>query len=134
MYSDSELSNVVVRIRCGGDLGTAFYIKKDILLTAFHVVKKYKEEKIEIINDVLLNDVQEGKIVSMDKENDVVLLKIHKPKNISSFLSLNSYLIPENAEWRSYTCFEGFQGTGNIFEKELIRGKVYQNEDFAKKI
>lgn len=135
MQSDNILRNSVVRIECDGDLGVAFLVNKDTLLTAYHVIKKYKVEinEIKVIYDVLGDNIGEASVFCYDEEIDIAILKINEPMGINNFLKVNSYQIEENIDWRSYVCFLPFSGTGNIFEKELIKGKVYQNEDFANK-
>ncbi|WP_160687300.1 FxSxx-COOH system tetratricopeptide repeat protein [Clostridium sp. C2-6-12] len=130
MDIDIKLSKLVVRIDCDGDLGTAFLINKNILLTAYHVIKKYNEQnvKIKIFFDTLGMKSEEATVIDCDEESDVAILKLNVSTDMSGFLEINALKISEDMKWRSYTCFEAFQGTGNIFEKELIRGNVYQNE------
>lgn len=135
MDIDDKLRDLVVRIDCDGDLGTAFLINRNMLLTAYHVIKKYKEPnvKIKIFFNTLGTKSKEATVIDCDEENDVAILKLNIFVNISEFLNINSLKISEDMKWRSYTCFETFQGTGNLFEKELIKGKIYQNEEAQNK-
>jgi hypothetical protein len=131
---DEILYNIVVRIECNSKFGVGFYLDKETLLTAFHVVENYKaNNSINILHDESGDNIIIGKVVYFDKNLDVAILKINSDTKITNFLELNSYHISENLEWRSYTCFNSFEKSENLFEKVLIKGKVFQNEKFANK-
>lgn len=42
---------LIVRIVCGKEVGTAFYVAPDLLLTAYHTVACYSDDAENIVKD-----------------------------------------------------------------------------------
>ncbi|CEP95547.1 peptidase S1 and S6 chymotrypsin/Hap [[Clostridium] sordellii] len=131
---DEILSQIVVRID-GQQHGTGFYIDKDIILTAYHVISKdiEKESNICIVHDTKYENIDNISIIDFDESIDIALLKTNRENN-KNILPFNTNKINEGDKWRTYTCFEPLQGSDNNFEKEMIKGEVYQVENFNEKI
>lgn len=132
--SDAKLMNLIARVDCNNAVGTAFLIDNSTLLTAYHVVKKHSEvnDRVKIFFNQMSETYKEASVISISEENDVAILKLSECISEKEFLKINSSQIYEGMEWRSYTCFDGFDGTENQFEKKLIKGKIFQNEEFNK--
>jgi hypothetical protein len=126
---DEILFQIVVRID-GEEVGTGFYIDENLILTADHVIKKYrtKGKNINIIRDTKGLDVTQASVLDYDETLDIALLKADK--TVKTKLSLSIINIKEGDKWRTYTCFQSLDGTGNDFEKSMIKGEVYQVEPF----
>lgn len=126
---DEILSQIVVRIE-GEELGTGFYIDENLILTADHVIRKdrTKGKNINIIGDTKGLDVTPASVLDYDEALDIALLKVNKTVNVKLPLSIIN--IKEGEKWRTYTCFQPLDGTGNDFEKDMIKGEVYQVEPF----
>lgn len=131
---DENLSQIVVRVD-GERYGTGFYIDNDIILTAYHVVEKAskQEDSISIICDTTGEDTDNAYILDFDEDLDIALLKTNKSKE-KKMIPLTISKIKEGDEWRTYTCFEPLEGSDNNFEKDMIKGEVYQVETFSTKI
>lgn len=126
---DEILFKVVVRIE-GEAVGTGFYIDENLILTAGHVISqdRTKGKNINIIWDTKGLDVTPASVLDYDKDLDVALLKVNRTVKVKLPLSISN--IKEGQEWRTYTCFHSLDGTGNDFEKDMIKGEVYQVESF----
>ncbi|NFN21892.1 trypsin-like peptidase domain-containing protein [Clostridium botulinum] len=126
---DKILSQIVVRID-GEEVGSGFYIDENLILTAEHVIRKdrNKGKNVNIICDAKGQDVTSASILDYDEALDIALLKINK--TVKGKLPLGIVNIKEGDRWRTYTCFQPLDGTGNDFEKDMIKGEVYQVEPF----
>ncbi len=130
---DKILFQIVVRIE-GEDVGTGFYIDENLILTADHVISKdrTKGKNINIIRDTKGLDVTLASVLDYDEALDIALLKVNKAVKVK--LPLDIINIKEENKWRTYTCFQPLDGTGNDFEKDMIKGEVYQVEPFSDSI
>lgn len=126
---DEILFQIVARID-GEEAGTGFYIDENLILTADHVIRKdrTKGKNINIIGDTKGVDVMQASILDYDEALDIALLKVSK--TVKAKLPLSIININEGDKWRTYTCFQPLDGTGNEFEKDMIKGEVYQVEPF----
>lgn len=127
---DEILWKIVVRI-CGAKTGTGFYIDKNRILTAYHIIDKNLNKYIEIMKDEEGHKVLKGKVLDYSENFDLALLEVEE--EIKDILPINIIKIEENQEWRSYTCVDAMDDDDkNIFDKCLIKGEVYQNSGFNK--
>ncbi|MBU3200294.1 serine protease [Clostridium estertheticum] len=126
---DKILFQIVIRID-GEEVGTGFYIDENLILTADHVIRKdrTKGKNIKIIGDTKGLDVTSASVLDYDEDLDIALLKVNKTVKVKLPLSIIN--IKERDKWRTYTCFQPLDGTGNDFEKDMIKGEVYQVEPF----
>lgn len=126
---DQILSQIVVRID-GEEDGSGFYIDENLILTADHVIRKErnKGKNVNIICDTKGEDITLGSILDYDEALDIALLKVNKTVKVKIPLSIIN--VKEGDKWRTYTCFQPLDGTGNDFEKDMIKGEVYQVESF----
>ncbi|WP_315080680.1 serine protease [uncultured Clostridium sp.] len=134
MGIDERLFNIVVRIK-GVKEGTGFYIDENTLITAYHVVENeaIQGDKIKIINDILGEDESLGKVIDFDKQLDIAIIKVDNNRILKE-IPLLVKDIYESEEWRSYTCLDPYEGSKNSYEKEMVKGKIYQNEEFRKQV
>ncbi len=134
MGIDEILLNIVVRIK-GEKKGTGFYINENTIVTAHHVIESEEKQgkDIEILHDCEGKDILYGSISEFDKELDIAIVKIEGRRNIA-FIPLIAADIQEDSKWRSYTCFDPYDDSKNVFEKELIKGEIFQNEKFRERL
>lgn len=134
MEFDEILFNIVVRIK-GIEEGTGFYIDENRLITAYHVVKKdaIAGNKVKIINDVLGDEELLGEVSDFESQLDIAIIKVDSSNDMKKIPILIKDIY-EGEEWRSYTCFSPYDGSKNSYEKEMIKGKVYQNEKFREQV
>lgn len=126
---DEILSQIVVRID-GEEVGSGFYIGENLVLTADHVIRetRNKGKSVDIIGDTKGEDVTSASVLDYDETLDIALLKVNKTVKVK--LPLGIIKIKEGDKWRTYTCLQPLDGTGNDFEKDMIKGEVYQVESF----
>ena len=66
---------LIVRIVCGKEVGTAFYVAPDLLLTAYHTVACYSDDAENIVKDSTDGDLHFEVIRNME-EFDISILKV----------------------------------------------------------
>lgn len=118
------LSDTVFRVKCGDINGTAFLINKSIAITAFHVVKKYDTNKIELMigEEVLSNAILHESINEDYKKKDIALLSLEKDILIAKYLSFASVeKITAGSEWLS----RGFPRCKQYTGENIIKGSNY---------
>ena len=91
---------LVVRIICGKEAGTAFYVAPNLLLTAYHNVSSYTKQGNHIVKDRLDGDLS-FEVVKNYKDQDVSLLKVSDRKT-SDCLSLLSRTVKVKEDVISY--------------------------------
>ena len=69
------IENVVVRIMCGEELGTAFYIAPDLLLTACHTLVSYNEAGLNVVKDSYDGDLS-FVVLNKREDFDLALLRV----------------------------------------------------------
>lgn len=107
-----QIQAATLKITCGGDQGTAFFISNDVLLTAYHVVSDAVVDNKEIFISQNSNLVQ-CTILSYDKDMDVCLIKAPNASEI--YLPLLS-------------------ATVKAYEKSQIFGFPYKHEAIDKSL
>lgn len=118
------LSDTVFRVKCGDINGTAFLINKSIAITAFHVVKKYDTNKIELMigEEVLSNAILHESIKEDYKKKDIALLSLEKEISRAKYLSFASVeKITAGSEWLS----RGFPACKQYTGENIIKGSGY---------
>lgn len=66
---------LIVQIICDKEIGTAFYVAPDLLLTAYHTVSSFNEDGNNIIKDIQDGDLR-FKVVNNYDDIDVSVLKV----------------------------------------------------------
>lgn len=134
MSNEKILYEIIVRIK-GQEEGTGFYINKNTILTAYHVVKFEQQSNQDVIIIKKPDDKLEirGKVLAYDEELDIAVIKTYSIDSMA-YLPIISRNIKSNEEWKTYTCFDPYDDSHNLFEKELIKGKIFQVESFRNRI
>ena len=91
---------LIVRIICGKEAGTAFYAAPNLLLTAYHNVSSYTKQGTHIIKDRIDGDLS-FEVVKNYKDQDVSLLKVSNRK-ASDFFPLFSHRVKVKEDVISY--------------------------------
>lgn len=117
------MEDLIVKIICGRDEGTAFYVSKNLLLTAYHVVSDYNESNDNFIIDKQLGKLKYEVISSCHEiqNYDIALIRV-KYSEKHDFLYLNSRHLRIGEEFESFGFpeIESEQGMH-------INGKVGEN-------
>lgn len=125
-----DLEKSVVRIICGdskddenGILGTGFFIDKNKVVTAYHVVSNCDDlgDKI-FVNPINLGDSEfyEAKIIEQKKKSQVVILEINKEFDVEKLKFVNDYTIkPQKDDWVTFGYPKVKRQKGHI-EKGLV--------------
>lgn len=131
---DEILSNMVVRIETTDNIGTGFYISKNLILTAYHVVKDIKENQytIDIIDGIKGNIIDQAFILDKNEQVDIAILKTKGNNENREILPFRAKKIQEDEEWRTYTWVEYLNKSDYILKKEMMKGNIYQVEEFRK--
>ena len=79
---------LIVRVICGKEAGTAFYVAPNLLLTAYHNVSSYTKQGTHIVKDRIDGELS-FEVVKNYKEQDVSLLKVSDRKASSFFPSFS---------------------------------------------
>lgn len=87
---------LIVRIICDREVGTAFYVAPDILLTAWHTVSSDKNTESCVVKDHNEGDLH-FKVVSILEDADVAILKVEGRK-AKDYLPLLSHRIKVGEE------------------------------------
>lgn len=66
---------LIVRIVCGKEVGTAFYVAPDLLLTAYHTVACYSDDAENIVKDSTDGDLH-FEVIRNIEEFDISILKV----------------------------------------------------------
>lgn len=82
------IENVVVRIMCGEELGTAFYIAPDLLLTACHTLVSYNEAGLNVVKDSYDGDLS-FVVLNKREDFDLALLRV-SGRSSAEYLKLYS--------------------------------------------
>ena len=111
---------LIVRIICGSDVGTAFYVAPDTLLTAYHTVVSFKEDGNNIIKDGDCGDLK-FVIKNVFEDIDLAVLTI-EGRQSTEYLPLLSHRVRIGEEFVSYgypdtTKDEGFRVKGKITQR-----------------
>ncbi|MBE6087091.1 MAG: AAA family ATPase [Clostridium beijerinckii] len=96
-------------------LGTCFFIKSDIAVTARHVVKGKDNVYIKINKD---KPISVKCIYGEDKNVDFAILKLDEPYEFNEYYDLNSTEILDNEDWKTF----GFPKTK--IQGQMINGRV----------
>ena len=113
---------LIVQIICGSDVGTAFYVAPNLLLTAFHTVSSFEEDGNNIIKDGIDGDLI-FTIVKNYEDLDISVLET-EGRSMSEALPLylhnlklkelvNSFGYPDKAK------HEGMRIDGSVRQKNL---------------
>ena len=125
-----DLEKSVVRIICGdskddedGILGTGFFIDKNKIVTAYHVVSNSDDlgDKI-FVNPINLGDSQfyEAKIIEQEKKSQVVILEVNKEFDVEELRFVDDYIItPQKDNWITFGYPKVKRQKGHI-EKGLV--------------
>ena len=81
--------NLIVQIICGKDVGTAFYVAPNLLLTAYHTVVSFAEAEIHIVKDGRDGDLS-FTIVKNYEDLDISVLAVEGGTN-TDYLTLYSH-------------------------------------------
>lgn len=110
---------LIVQIICDREVGTAFYVAPDTLVTAWHTVASDKETGRRIVKDPDEGDLT-YKVVSIFEDADVAILKVEGRKS-KEYLPLLSHRIKVGEEF-------GVFGFPDIGKQEGLRisGRINQ--------
>lgn len=126
IINPQQIQYSTVKIIYKNEQGTGFFITKNLIMTAYHIVL---DEAI-IDNDIQIilsdNSIQKCKVISIDEENDICLLSCQFENQ--SFLPLYQTPIRINENWESYGFpYQGEQEGLRIFGtiNQLIDNEKY---------
>ncbi|MDQ1150511.1 serine protease [Sphingobacterium zeae] len=104
IFNFKSAEHAVVRISCGDKNGTAFFINSDderyLLLTSFHTISNFLEEKIYLEFDDGMKTV--ASVITNIKERDVSLIEICKVQQKFESFPLEGRLLAYNADWETF--------------------------------
>jgi len=108
MMSLEYVAKATLKIECGKTRGSGFhFIKKDIVITNFHVIKSYIEQKTTILAKTELGNQTELKLIaySPEEEFDYAILRMEEDLP-EERIALEPKLIPPKRG--KIVCFSGF--------------------------
>ena len=134
-YGTERLYQSVAILNCG-EQATAFFIDKDLVMTAYHAIKDNLLNKTEIVIEIYSGrgkEVEQKKasIVGHSEELDVAILKLDSPiTQLSNYLMFSSQDIGPEDVWETVgfpiAWTESEQGSKYCY----IKGDVYQVTPF----
>lgn len=113
---------LIVQIVCDKEVGTAFYVASDLLLTAYHTVASYKDTGCNIIKNSNDGDLKFKRIRSFESA-DIAILKVDG-RTTSSYLQLLSHRFKIGEDIESYgypdqATINGLRIDGQVNQKIL---------------
>ena len=126
IINPQQIQYSTVKIIYKNEQGTGFFITKNLIMTAYHIV--LDEAIIDNGIQIILSDnsIQKCKVISIDEENDICLLSCQFENQ--SFLPLYQTPIRINENWESYGFpYQGEQEGLRIFGtiNQLIDNEKY---------
>lgn len=111
---------LIVQIVCDKEVGTAFYVAPDLLLTAYHTVASFKDAGPNIVKDSVDGDLK-FEIKSIYEDLDLAVLTV-KDRKSSEYLALLLHHIRVGEDFESYgypdtTRIKGLRITGKITQR-----------------
>ncbi len=118
----TNLDNIVFKVSCGSQTGTAFLISKNRAITVFHVIAEHEQYDIIIFDGTneKCKAKLSNKVNTQYKKLDVALLELELPIICESAIELVDFeSIPKGTKW----CSRGFPASkncsgDNILEKD----------------
>ena len=114
------IENLVVQIICGNEVGTAFYVAPNLILTAFHTVSSFEEDGLHIVKDETDGDMTFS-IVKNYEDLDISVLKVEGRKTSESLpLYLHTLKVKELVSSFGYpdaAKYEGMRIDGSVRQK-----------------
>lgn len=112
---------LIVQIVCDKEVGTAFYVAPDLLLTAYHTVASFKDTGCNIVKDGFEGDLK-FEIIDIIESSDIAILKVERQAS-HQCLPLLSYRFRIGEDFESY----GYPDKVNI-QGLRIEGQVNQKK------
>ena len=112
---------LIVQIVCDKEVGTAFYVAPDLLLTAYHTVESFKDTGCNIVKDSTEGDLK-FEVNDIIESADIAILKVERQAS-HQCLPLLSYRFRIGEDFESY----GYPDKANI-QGLRIEGQVNQKK------
>lgn len=90
---------LIVRIVCGKEVGTAFYVAPDLLLTAYHTVACYSDDAENIVKDSTDGDLH-FEVIRNIEEFDISILKV-SARSEKDFYGLQAHHLSNHGKTKS---------------------------------
>ena len=117
---EKQLKDNTCKIICGKgkNQGTGFLISNKLILTAFHVVKEYEKEEIDITfenNDKEFNVKLHDQIDDKYKELDIAILELDNFVENYNHIAIVDIPLNNNSKWQT----RGYPFTTSVAENIL---------------
>lgn len=113
---------LIVQIVCDKEVGTAFYVAPDLLLTAYHTVVSFKDTGRNIVKDSIEGDLK-FEIIDIIESADIAILKVER-QALHQCLPLLSYRFRIGEDFESYgypdkASIQGLRIEGQVNQKKF---------------
>lgn len=113
---------LIVQIVCDKEVGTAFYVAPDLLLTAYHTVASFKDTRCNIVKDSVDGDLK-FEIIDIIESADIAILKVER-QALHQCLPLLSYRFRIGEDFESYgypdkASIQGLRIEGQVNQKKF---------------
>jgi hypothetical protein len=126
IINPKQLERATVRIVCGQERGSGFFIREDLVMTARHVVLDFIDEKKPIEIEVLNTEGKDisrfaGELVGEDFNLDVAVVKLqdHPPEDHS--LPLYAYKVRYDEAWETFGYSAAQLSVGSRYYGKVIK-------------
>jgi len=113
---------LIVQIVCDKEVGTAFYVAPDLLLTAYHTVASFKDTGCNIVKDRIEGELK-FEIIDIIESADIAILKVEKHAS-HQCLPLLSYRFRVGEDFELYgypdkASIQGLRIEGQVNQKKF---------------
>lgn len=131
ILNPKQIEEATVKVTCGDDQGTGFFIDSNKILIAYHVVMENVSNKETIKVELYDHDLKEGELLSINENFDICILLIKIESFVAkTYLPLQPSIIKYNENWETFGFPYKIESDGIRLEGRVNQITVDKRWDF----